>query len=124
GGVGYGRIHVHENDTGPDDCNHAQLGAFVLAGPGVPAAGAIDDARLLDIAPTLLTVAGYDVPPSMQGRNILDLSLGEAGRSENLEGAFAGTSAAPSNSATTPPPSPTTGDDIVRERLKGLGYLA
>jgi predicted AlkP superfamily phosphohydrolase/phosphomutase len=26
GGVGYGAVHVQENDTGPDDCNHAQHG--------------------------------------------------------------------------------------------------
>ena len=31
GGVGYPAIHILENDTGPDDCNHAQFGAFILA---------------------------------------------------------------------------------------------
>jgi len=28
GKVGYQALHVQENDTGPDDCNHAQYGAF------------------------------------------------------------------------------------------------
>ncbi len=42
GGVGYPTIHVQENDTGPDDCNHAQHGAFVLAGSGVAAGGEVD----------------------------------------------------------------------------------
>ena len=28
GGVGYKRLHVQENDTGPDDCNHAQFGSI------------------------------------------------------------------------------------------------
>lgn len=68
GGVGYPSIHVQENDTGPDDCNHAQYGAFVLAGPGVPAVGEVANAHLLDIAPTLLSLAGYEVPGYMQGR--------------------------------------------------------
>jgi predicted AlkP superfamily phosphohydrolase/phosphomutase len=68
GGVGYPDVHVQENDTGPDDCNHAQHGAFILAGPGVPAAGEVEGAHLLDVAPTLLSLAGYDVPPCMQGR--------------------------------------------------------
>ena len=35
GGVGYATLHVQENDTGPDDCNHAQFGAFLLAAPGM-----------------------------------------------------------------------------------------
>jgi predicted AlkP superfamily phosphohydrolase/phosphomutase len=38
GGVGYPALHIQENDTGPDDCNHSQYGAFVLAGPDCSAA--------------------------------------------------------------------------------------
>lgn len=68
GGVGYDALHIQENDTGPDDCNHAQFGAFVLAAPGQPAIGRVHDMRLLDIAPTLLTLGGHAVPASMQGR--------------------------------------------------------
>lgn len=68
GGVGYPGVHVQENDTGPDDCNHAQHGAFILAGPGVPALGELANAHLLDVAPTLLALAGYHVPRGMQGR--------------------------------------------------------
>jgi len=111
GGVGYGRIHVQENDTGPDDCNHAQLGAFVLAGPGVPAAVAVQSARLLDIAPTLLTVAGYDVPSSMQGRNIL------------MESSIRESTELPSSPSLRPQSLPETSDRLIRERLRGLGYI-
>ena len=68
GGVGYDALHIQENDTGPDDCNHAQFGAFVLAAPGQPAIGRVHDMRLLDVAPTLLTLGGHAVPASMQGR--------------------------------------------------------
>src|SRR4029077_7883303 len=39
GSVGYGRVHVQENDTGPDACNHAQFGAFLLAAPNCPLHG-------------------------------------------------------------------------------------
>src|SRR5262249_29401227 len=69
GGVGYPTIHVLENDTGPDDCNHAQFGTFILAAPELPLSGRVEGARLLDIAPTLLQLGGYEVPPSMQGRS-------------------------------------------------------
>jgi predicted AlkP superfamily phosphohydrolase/phosphomutase len=70
GGVGYGRLHVQENDSGPDDCNHAQFGAFVLAADGLPMQGDIMGMRLLDVAPTLMTLAGHDVPPQMQGESL------------------------------------------------------
>ncbi len=71
GGVGYESLHLQENDTGPDDCNHAQFGAFVLSGPDLPVAGEIQGMRLLDIAPTLLELGGDPVPPTMQGRSLL-----------------------------------------------------
>ncbi len=68
GSIGHGRIHVEENDTGPDACNHAQFGSFILAAPNYPAQGEYTGARLLDIAPTLMQLAGYPVPETMQGR--------------------------------------------------------
>jgi predicted AlkP superfamily phosphohydrolase/phosphomutase len=70
GSVGYGRIHVQENDTGPDACNHAQFGMFLLSAPNCQLRGEFQGARLLDIAPTLLDLAGYGVPSAMQGRSI------------------------------------------------------
>jgi hypothetical protein len=100
GSVGYGKLHVQENDTGPDACNHAQFGMFVLAAPNWPEPassgaqpkmavpwpeaassdaqpgvavprGEYRGAHLLDVAPTLLDLAGYPVPPTMQGRSWL-----------------------------------------------------
>ena len=71
GGVGYDGLYVQENDTGPDDCNHAQFGAFVLSAPNLAARGEIDGMHLLDVAPTLLDLAGRSVPATMQGRSLL-----------------------------------------------------
>ncbi len=62
-------IHTFENDTGPDDANHAQDGLYIASGPGV-AAGARLDAHLLDIAPTVLEVLGLEVPEEMRGRSL------------------------------------------------------
>ena len=45
-------VHTFENDTGPDDANHAQEGLFVLVAPGVGQVRV--NAHLLDIAPTVL----------------------------------------------------------------------
>ena len=71
GSVGHGRFHVQENDTGPDACNHAQFGMFLLAAPNCPLRGKYEGAMLLDIAPTLLDLAGYEIPGSMQGRSLV-----------------------------------------------------
>jgi predicted AlkP superfamily phosphohydrolase/phosphomutase len=67
--VGNPTIHVHENDTGPDDANHAQYGICAYAGPGVPA-GRRDDLRLYDVAPTALGALGVEVPGHMIGKKI------------------------------------------------------
>jgi predicted AlkP superfamily phosphohydrolase/phosphomutase len=66
--VGAGKIHSADNDTGPDDANHAEEGIFILAGPGIPAAGMAPPRQLMDVAPTILTLFGLDVPDDMQGR--------------------------------------------------------
>ena len=71
GTVGYREIHVRENDTGPDSCNHAQYGMFILNAPNCPLRGEYEGANLLDIAPTLLDLAGQEIPESMQGRSLL-----------------------------------------------------
>ena len=73
GSVGHGRFHVQENDTGPDACNHAQFGAFILAAPNSPLRGEFQGARLLDIAPTLMQLGGYKIPKLMQGRSLVGL---------------------------------------------------
>jgi predicted AlkP superfamily phosphohydrolase/phosphomutase len=71
GTVGHSQIHLQQNDTGPDGCNHAQYGVFILAAPNSPLHGEYEGANLLDIAPTLLDLAGYEIPETMQGRSLL-----------------------------------------------------
>jgi predicted AlkP superfamily phosphohydrolase/phosphomutase len=70
GQVGTGTVHVSENDTGPDDANHAHEGLYVLAAAGVPA-GRGGERSILDVAPTLLTWLGEPVPPEMEGKSWL-----------------------------------------------------
>jgi predicted AlkP superfamily phosphohydrolase/phosphomutase len=67
GSVGYGAVHVFENDTGPDDANHAQDAMFLLSAPGVRP-GRIAPVDILDVAPTVLELYGLPVPEDMQGR--------------------------------------------------------
>jgi len=70
GQVGTGTVHVFENDTGPDDANHAHEGLYVLVADGVePGRG--EERSILDVAPTLLTLLGEPVPPEMEGASLV-----------------------------------------------------
>lgn len=64
---------VHENDTGPDDANHAQEGIFILKGPGSEklGKGEVKGARIIDIAPTLLDLYGLSFKEERNGRSLL-----------------------------------------------------
>jgi predicted AlkP superfamily phosphohydrolase/phosphomutase len=70
GSLGHGGYHTLENDTGPDDANHAQHGMFILYDPGARAGGHVSGHQLMDITPTLLQRMGLKVPPPLQGRFI------------------------------------------------------
>ncbi len=69
GSVGYNSIYTYENDTGPDDCNHAEMGMFIIKN-GEQAHGAVSSKSLYDIAPTVLNEFDIDIPEAMQGRPI------------------------------------------------------
>lgn len=100
GSVGHRCLHVQENDTGPDDCNHAQMGAFILAASNCQLSGETHGARLLDMAPTLLELGGYDIPPSMQGRSLVT-----------------------DHNDDDQPDLTQRQEEIIRQRLQGLGYI-
>ena len=70
GQVGAGAIHVFENDTGPDDANHAHEGLYVLVADGVPA-GPGPERDIRDVAPTLLAALGERIPEEMEGSSLL-----------------------------------------------------
>lgn len=72
GSVGHGKIHIFDNDTGPDDANHAENGMFILRGPSVRRSRQLSGLQLMDCAPTALRLLGIDVPPDMHGKDILE----------------------------------------------------
>jgi predicted AlkP superfamily phosphohydrolase/phosphomutase len=61
-------VYTLENDTGPDDANHAQDGMLITAGAGIEAVGELD-LHLLDVAPTVLELLGLEIPGAMRGRS-------------------------------------------------------
>jgi predicted AlkP superfamily phosphohydrolase/phosphomutase len=70
GTVGGGQVHIFENDTGPDDANHAQEGIFVWQGRGKGPSGAVAPVSIYDIAPSILDFYSIDVPNEMIGKVI------------------------------------------------------
>lgn len=71
GGFGYGQHFTFENDTGPDDANHAQEGLYILYQPNKQGRGKSADYQLMDVAPTVLALMGIPVPKTMQGKIML-----------------------------------------------------
>jgi len=65
-GLGEG-LYTFENDTGPDDANHAEQGVFVLHGDGV-GRGFRPDLSLYDVAPTLQALFGLPPRPRQRGK--------------------------------------------------------
>jgi predicted AlkP superfamily phosphohydrolase/phosphomutase len=73
GSFGHGGWHTFENDSGPDDCNHATNGMFILYDPKNPGKGKeLKGQQLMNVAPTVLKIMGLEVPPDMQGKSIVE----------------------------------------------------
>ena len=71
GSLGFNRIHTFENDTGPDDANHAQEGLYIHYDPRLQGQGEGPRQHLMDVAPTILELMGVSAPADMQGRSFV-----------------------------------------------------
>lgn len=69
GSVGIGSFYTRENDTGPDDANHAPFGLMIFHDPAQPKGGEIlEGAQLYDIVPTILHRYGLEAPSGLRGK--------------------------------------------------------
>ncbi len=101
GSVGHAKLHIQQSDGDSDSCNYSQQGMFILTAPNLALNGEYEGAGLLDIAPTLLDLAGYQIPESMQGCSLVSgTDKKRSGTGSNAESAR-----------------------IVHDRLAGLGYV-
>jgi predicted AlkP superfamily phosphohydrolase/phosphomutase len=71
GSLGHNSIYTFENDTGPDDANHAQDGLIIYYDPKRQLNGKrLNGLQLMDIAPTILQLMEQPIPGDMQGKVI------------------------------------------------------
>lgn len=71
GSLGLNALYTFENDTGPDDANHAQMGMFIYHDPRRALGGReLRGLQLYDLAPTILREFGLAVPSDMIGTAI------------------------------------------------------
>ncbi|MBV9708345.1 MAG: alkaline phosphatase family protein [Chloroflexi bacterium] len=69
GTVGGNELYTAENDTGPDDANHAQYGMFIFHDPHHPGNGKwLEGAQIYDVLPTLLQRYGIEAPKGVRGK--------------------------------------------------------
>lgn len=69
GSVGLNSLYTVENDTGPDDANHAPFGLMIFHDPRQPRQGQVlTGAQLYDIVPTLLQRYGLPAPAGLRGQ--------------------------------------------------------
>jgi len=70
GTVGWNTVWVYENDTGPDDANHAQHGVFLAYNiPGLR--GQLKNLHLTQVAGTVLSLLGQPLPPDLESPPML-----------------------------------------------------
>ena len=71
GSLGHPQIYTFENDTGPDDANHAQEGLIIYYDPKKKLGGKqLNGLQLMDVAPTILNLLELPTPGDMQGKVI------------------------------------------------------
>jgi predicted AlkP superfamily phosphohydrolase/phosphomutase len=71
GSVGFDSIYRFENDTGPDEANHAQYGIFIMHNAPGQRVGRKDGLHLWDVHSTVLDLFGLDPAPGALGTSVL-----------------------------------------------------
>ncbi len=70
GSVGMGTLHIFENDTGPDDANHAQEGIFITSIKFGTSVSHKNPYSIFDVTPTVLDYFGLEIPDDMIGESL------------------------------------------------------
>ena len=70
GSLGHGNTYTFENDTGPDEANHAEKGIFILNNAPGQATGTKDGLHLWDVHSTILDIFGLQPAQGALGTSV------------------------------------------------------
>jgi predicted AlkP superfamily phosphohydrolase/phosphomutase len=65
--------HIMKHRTG----THRMNGMFVAQGPSFPEGREIEDARIFDVAPTIMKIMGVDIPDYIDGVDLAEIARGK-----------------------------------------------
>jgi predicted AlkP superfamily phosphohydrolase/phosphomutase len=71
GSLGHGSIYTFENDTGPDEANHAERGIFIMSGAPNQSPGKREGLHLYDVHCTILDLFGLAPAAGALGKSAL-----------------------------------------------------
>jgi predicted AlkP superfamily phosphohydrolase/phosphomutase len=97
---------------------HRQEGMILLHGPPMQASGHLQEARIEDVAPTVLYLMDQPIPADMDGQVLTDALLPDWIDPSRLQPVEPDTSSTHRYTDFSP-----ENEEEVRQRLKGLGYL-
>lgn len=65
--IGHPSLYSFDTEMGPDDAMHADKGIFILCDHQLKGGQQLSHLRLLDVAPTILSLMGIPIPRDMEG---------------------------------------------------------
>jgi predicted AlkP superfamily phosphohydrolase/phosphomutase len=71
GSLGHGSLYTFENDTGPDEANHAEKGIFIMHNAPGATPGPKDGLHLWDVHCTILDLFGLPPAQGALGTSVL-----------------------------------------------------
>ncbi len=109
--------HVLSKQIRGDSGSHRMEGTLIAAGPQVRPAGRTEGARIVDLAPTVLSLLGCPIPEDMDGRALTELLTAEALGRAVISAALAW------DAGPVAVPLSQEEEAELQQRLRGLGYL-
>ncbi|NIO19649.1 MAG: hypothetical protein GTN76_02585 [Candidatus Aenigmarchaeota archaeon] len=100
---------------------HAQEGIFIIQGPYIKKSHMISGTKIIDVAPTIMYLMGLDIPREMEGKVLINSIDEDYLRSTPIT--FTESPYDNSPSEALPEVYSKEDTDIVRKRLKDLGYI-
>jgi len=100
---------------------HRMDGILFVTGPGIRSGVQLDDSSIMDVAPTVLALMGQPIPAAMDGHVLEEAMTGELRASLGITYA---TATEEPCAADRPVSFAGEEEELLRERLRGLGYVA